>query len=44
VVALKTEEHRDKISTYIMVFDLNGQVLMEETFIGNVKFEGIEVV
>jgi len=42
VVALKTEEHQDKISTYIMVFDLEGRVLLEETLVGNVKFEGIE--
>jgi len=42
VVALKTQEHQDKINTYIMVFDLEGRVLMEETLVGNVKFEGIE--
>lgn len=44
VVALKTMEHRDKIATYIMVFDLEGRVLMEETLVSDVKFEGIEVI
>jgi soluble calcium-activated nucleotidase 1 len=44
VVALKTEEHQDTISTYITVFDLDGRVLMDETYIGPVKFEGIEIL
>jgi len=44
VVALKTEEYQGKIATYIMVFDLNGQILLEETLVGNVKFEGVEIL
>jgi len=44
VVALKSEEHHDDIHTYLMVFDLAGQVLLEETLVGNVKFEGLEVI
>jgi len=42
VVALKTEESDGNIATYITVFSLNGEVLLEETKIGEVKFEGVE--
>jgi len=42
VVALKTEENEGNIATYITVFNLKGDILLEETKIGEVKFEGIE--
>jgi len=43
IIALKTEEVEGDISTYIMAFDLeDGRVLLGETKIGDVKFEGIE--
>jgi len=43
VVALKTEEVEGNIATYITVFGLDKkEVLLEETKIGNVKYEGIE--
>jgi len=44
VVALKTEESGDTIATYITIFNLDGTVLMPETQIANIKFEGIEIV
>lgn len=44
VVALKTEEHKDKIATFITVFDLDGTILMEEQHVGSVKYEGLELV
>eukprot|EP01111_Echinosteliopsis_oligospora_P009692 TRINITY_DN2883_c0_g1_i1.p1 TRINITY_DN2883_c0_g1~~TRINITY_DN2883_c0_g1_i1.p1 ORF type:complete len:356 (-),score=68.27 TRINITY_DN2883_c0_g1_i1:39-1106(-) len=44
VVALKSEEFEGSISTYITVFTLDGKVLMEETKIGDVKFEGVEIL
>ena len=44
VVALKSEEDQGKIASYIMVFNLNGEILMEETKIGDHKFEGIEFI
>jgi len=44
VVALKTEEVDGNIATYLTVFELNGHILLEETKIGDVKFEGIEFV
>lgn len=42
VVALKTEEADGTIATYITVFTLEGKILLEETKLGNVKYEGIE--
>lgn len=44
IVALKTEEHEDEIATYLTVFTLDGKILMEEQKIGDVKFEGIEIL
>eukprot|EP01104_Vermistella_antarctica_P010442 TRINITY_DN2793_c0_g1_i1.p1 TRINITY_DN2793_c0_g1~~TRINITY_DN2793_c0_g1_i1.p1 ORF type:complete len:410 (+),score=101.36 TRINITY_DN2793_c0_g1_i1:90-1232(+) len=42
-VVLKTEEYRGTIHTYIAVFDLDGNVLLEESKIGdNTKYEGLE--
>lgn len=47
VVALKSEE-KDAIpvASYIMVFSIDGEILLEETKIGNYpfKFEGIEFI
>lgn len=43
IIALKTEELEGKISTYMTAFDLKTRrVLMPETKIGDVKFEGVE--
>jgi len=43
IIALKTEELEGNIATYITAFDLrDGTVLLEETKIGSVKFEGVE--
>ncbi|KAA8595166.1 hypothetical protein FQN60_012301, partial [Etheostoma spectabile] len=39
ILALKSEEDAGRIATYIIAFTLDGQVLMPETKIGNVKFE-----
>ncbi|KAK1887101.1 Soluble calcium-activated nucleotidase 1 [Dissostichus eleginoides] len=44
VLALKSEEYAGSIATYITAFTLDGQVLMPETQIGNVKFEGLEFI
>ena len=44
IVALKSEEDRGKIASYITVFKLNGKVLLPETKIGDHKFEGIEFI
>jgi len=42
VVALKTEEDKGKIASYIMVFNINGDILLDEVKIGDIKFEGFE--
>ena len=44
IVALKTEEDQGKIASYIMAFTTNGQILMDEQKIGDIKFEGIEFI
>ncbi|XP_074538393.1 soluble calcium-activated nucleotidase 1b isoform X1 [Halichoeres trimaculatus] len=44
IVALKSEEDAGKIATYIIAFTLDGRVLMPETKIGDVKYEGFEFI
>merc|ERR1712226_499808 len=44
LVALKSEEVEGKSATYLTVITMEGRVLMEETKIGDKKFEGIEFV
>lgn len=41
IVAIKSKEYQDEISTYILVFDTNGKILLPETLVDNqIKFEG----
>ena len=44
IIALKSEEDQGKIVSYITALTLDGEVIMEETKIGDKKFEGIEFV
>eukprot|EP01088_Endostelium_zonatum_P000145 TRINITY_DN1022_c0_g1_i2.p2 TRINITY_DN1022_c0_g1~~TRINITY_DN1022_c0_g1_i2.p2 ORF type:complete len:136 (-),score=42.57 TRINITY_DN1022_c0_g1_i2:71-478(-) len=44
VVALKSEEDNGKTATYIMVMNLEGKILMPEEYIGDKKYEGIEIM
>lgn len=44
IVALKSEEDAGKIATYIVVFTLDGRILLSETKIGDVKYEGLEFI
>ncbi|XP_035494347.2 soluble calcium-activated nucleotidase 1b isoform X1 [Scophthalmus maximus] len=44
ILALKSEEDAGRIATYIIAFTLDGRVLMPETKIGDVKFEGLEFI
>lgn len=44
IVALKSEENNGEVATYITVFILDGRVLLPETKIGNIKYEGIEFI
>ena len=42
IIALKSEEFEGKTATYMMVFDINGNVIMPETKVGDHKYEGVE--
>ncbi|KAK5640782.1 hypothetical protein RI129_009329 [Pyrocoelia pectoralis] len=44
IVALRSEELDGKTSTYITAFTVNGNVLLEDTFISNLKYEGLEFI
>lgn len=44
ILALKSEEDGGRIATYMIAFTLDGQVLMPETKIGDVKYEGLEFI
>ncbi|XP_077301016.1 apyrase [Arctopsyche grandis] len=44
IVALRTMEYQGTTSTFISAFRMNGDMLMEETFVSNVKYEGIEFI
>lgn len=44
LLALKSEEDAGKIATYIMAFTLDGRILLPETKIGDVKYEGLEFI
>lgn len=42
IVALKSEEIDGKTSTYLMVFTIEGKILLPEVKVGEHKYEGIE--
>ena len=42
IIATKSEEIEGTVATYVMLFTLEGHVIMEEQRIGNRKYEGIE--
>ncbi|CAL8289272.1 unnamed protein product [Boreogadus saida] len=44
VLALKSEEVGGAVATYILAFTLDGRVLLPETKIGEVKYEGLEFI
>jgi len=44
ILALKSEEDAQTIATYIMAFTLDGRILLPETKIGDVKYEGLEFI
>lgn len=44
IVALKSEEDQGKIASYIMVFNLDGVVLLDPIHFDNVKYEGVEFI
>ncbi|XP_053708484.1 soluble calcium-activated nucleotidase 1 isoform X1 [Synchiropus splendidus] len=44
ILALKSEEDAGKIATYILAFTLDGRIILPETKIGDVKYEGLEFI
>ncbi|XP_019744910.1 soluble calcium-activated nucleotidase 1b isoform X1 [Hippocampus comes] len=44
ILALKSKEDAGRIASYIVAFTLDGQLLMPETKIGDVKYEGLEFI
>ncbi|KAF5280248.1 hypothetical protein FQA39_LY18071 [Lamprigera yunnana] len=44
IVALRSEELEGKTATYITAFTINGNILLEDTFISNLKYEGLEFI
>ncbi|XP_037546164.1 soluble calcium-activated nucleotidase 1 [Nematolebias whitei] len=44
ILALKSEEDAGRIATYIIGFTLDGRLLLPETKIGDVKYEGLEFI
>lgn len=45
IVAIKSKEIGTEISTYILVFDTSGKILLPETLVDDqIKFEGIEFI
>ena len=44
IIAIKSEELKGSVSSYAMAFKINGKILMPETKIGDIKFEGIEFI
>ena len=44
IIALKSEEYKGSIASYILVFNIDGTILYPETKVGDHKYEGIEFV
>ena len=44
IIALKSEEVNDKTAAYVMVFNVNGDVVFPEKKIADFKFEGLEFI
>ncbi|XP_013169319.1 PREDICTED: soluble calcium-activated nucleotidase 1 [Papilio xuthus] len=44
IVALKTTEYEGKTATYISAFKTDGTVLLPDTFIEDIKYEGLEFI
>ena len=44
VIALKSEEIKGSVATYVTAFKIDGKILMPETKISDIKYEGIEFI
>lgn len=44
IVALRTEELNGDTSTYITVFTIEGRILLDDVYVSNLKYEGLEFI
>ena len=44
IIALKAEEIGDHQASYILAFDMDGDILFPETKIHDLKYEGLEFI
>lgn len=44
IVALRTEEINGKTATYITAFTIKGDVILPDTFVSDLKYEGFEFI
>ncbi|XP_060521900.1 soluble calcium-activated nucleotidase 1 [Cylas formicarius] len=44
IVALKTEEVNGTTATYITAFTIDGEILLDDSYISDLKYEGIEFI
>lgn len=44
ILALKSEEVPQGSATYVMVFNIKGEILLPETKIADLKYEGVEFI
>jgi soluble calcium-activated nucleotidase 1 len=44
IVALRTEELEGKTATYVTAFKINGEVLLDDFHISDMKYEGLEFI
>lgn len=44
IVALKTEELEGKTASYITAFTIKGEIILEDSYISDLKYEGLEFI
>lgn len=44
IVALKTEELEGKTASYVTAFTIKGEILLEDSYISDLKYEGLEFI
>lgn len=44
IVALKSEEDKGRSATYIIAFHIDGKILLPETKVAELKYEGFEFI
>ncbi|KAK5640784.1 hypothetical protein RI129_009331 [Pyrocoelia pectoralis] len=44
IAALRSEEVDDRTATYITAFTITGKILLQDTFVSDLKFEGLEFI